>query len=57
MWGSWSCSPCGKYGGTQINTDDNMSLADAEKACNDAAMSVPSSNPYPTNKVKRKDAL
>lgn len=31
MWGSWSCSPCGPYGGTQFNTDPNMTLEAAEK--------------------------
>lgn len=55
MWGSWSCSPCGKYGGTQINTDSSMTLEAAEMECNNAAMSVPNSNPYPTNEITKKN--
>lgn len=41
MWGSWSCSPCGPYGGTQFNTDPNMTLEAAEMRCNKARTTNP----------------
>lgn len=56
MWGSWSCSPCGKYGGTQINTDPNMSLEDAEMRCNKAARIAQPNTPIQNKKNYNKMA-
>lgn len=52
MWGSWTCKPCGS-GGTQFNTDDEMSYEDALERCNASSIANPYANPYPTNKVNK----
>lgn len=61
MWGSWSCSPCGKYGGTQINTDANMTLEAAELRCNKAARLAQPNTPIQSkenyNKMARQKKL
>ena len=53
QWGSWTCKPCGNWGGEQPNTDPNMSLEDAIDRCNGASMANPNPNTPLSNKVRK----